>query len=91
MYAQIPENKFNKWISFYVDLSFRYLTLFLIISFVFVEPFASLYTGIDTREGLLGNIKWKSCTGLTGLSDVGFWNHALVFTPHQVVQDYGLV
>lgn len=59
MYAQIPENKFNKWISFYVDLSFRYLTLFLIISFAFVEPFANMCTGIDTRERLLGNIKWK--------------------------------
>lgn len=83
MHAQIHENKFNKWISLYADFSFGYLTLFLITCFPFVEPFANLYAGIDTRERLLGNIKWKSCSGLAGISDVGFLNHNLVFTPHK--------
>jgi len=55
----------------------------LIFCFGFVEDFANLYTVIDTRERLLGNIKWKSCSGLAGISDVGFLNRTLVFTPHK--------
>lgn len=83
MHAKVHENKFNKWIPLCSDIFFRYLTLFLIICFPSVDLFANLYAGIDTRERLLGNIKWKSCSGREGISDVGFLNHTLVFTPHK--------